>query len=68
MQKTPGRGQVKGAAETGGDKNRSNEAESLGGKDKGKSVIWMDIENAEFVLLLRRRKHMEEYVLYAGAR
>jgi hypothetical protein len=39
MQKTPGRGQVKGAAETGGDKNRSNEAESLGGKDKGKSGI-----------------------------
>ena len=32
------------------------------------SIIWMDIENAEFVLLLRRRKHMEEYVLYAGAR
>jgi len=30
---------VKGAAETGGDKNRSNEAESLGGKDKGKSGI-----------------------------
>lgn len=30
---------MKGAAETGGDKNRSNEAESLGGKDKGKSGI-----------------------------
>ena len=43
-------------------------AERLNFSLRKESIIWMDIENAEFVLLLRRRKHMEEYVLYAGAR